>query len=41
VKIKKAIQKENKQQIEQLLEKARMKRENLIKYKYKKKELIL
>lgn len=39
VKIKKAIQKENKQQIEQLLEKARTKRANLIKYKYKQKEL--
>ena len=41
VKIKKAIQKENKQKIEQLLEKARTKRAMLIKYKYKKKELIL
>ncbi len=41
VKIKKAIKKENKQQIEQLLEKARTKRAILIKYKYKKKELIL
>jgi len=40
LKIKKAIQKENKQQIEQLLEKARTKRANLIKYKYKQKELI-
>ncbi|MBW7992660.1 MAG: prephenate dehydrogenase [Planctomycetes bacterium] len=40
VKIKKAIKKENKQQIEQLLEKARTKRATLIKYKYKKKELI-
>jgi len=40
VKIKKAIQKENKQKIEQLLEKARTKRANLIKYKYKQKELI-
>ena len=39
-KIKKAIQKENKQQIEQLLDKARTKRAKLIKYKYKKKELI-
>ncbi|MBL7142616.1 MAG: prephenate dehydrogenase/arogenate dehydrogenase family protein [Phycisphaerae bacterium] len=41
MKIKKAIKKENKQQIEQLLEKARTKRAILIKYKYKKKELIL
>jgi prephenate dehydrogenase len=41
VKIKKAIKKENKQKIEQLLEKARTKRAILIKYKYKKKELIL
>ena len=41
VKIKNAITKENKQQIEQLLEKARTKRAMLIKYKYKKKELIL
>jgi prephenate dehydrogenase len=41
VKIKKAIKKENKKQIEQLLEKARTKRAILIKYKYKKKELIL
>jgi len=41
VKIKTAIKKENKQQIEQLLEKARTKRAILIKYKYKKKELIL
>ncbi len=40
VKIKKAIKKENKQQIEQLLEKARTKRAILVKYKYKKKELI-
>jgi prephenate dehydrogenase len=40
LKIKTAIQKENKQQIEQLLEKARTKRAILIKYKYKKKELI-
>jgi prephenate dehydrogenase len=40
VKIKNAIQKGNKQQIEQLLEKARTKRANLIKYKYKQKELI-
>jgi len=40
MKIKTAIQKENKQQIEQLLEKARTKRANLIKYKYKQKELI-
>jgi prephenate dehydrogenase len=40
VKIKNAIKKENKQQIEQLLEKARTKRAILIKYKYKKKELI-
>ena len=40
VKIKKAIKKGNKQQIEQLLEKARTKRAILIKYKYKKKELI-
>jgi prephenate dehydrogenase len=39
-KIKKAIQKENKQQIVQLLEKARIKRAKLINYKYKKKELI-
>jgi len=40
VKIKNAIKKENKQQIEQLLEKARTKRAIFIKYKYKKKELI-
>lgn len=40
MKIKTAIQKENKQQIEQLLEEARTKRTNLIKYKYKQKELI-
>lgn len=40
VKFKTAIKKENKQQIEQLLEKARTKRANLIKYKYKQKELI-
>ncbi len=40
IKIKKAIQKQNKQEIEQLLEKARTKREILIKYKYRKKELI-
>ena len=40
VKFKKAIEKENKQQIEQLLEKARTKRAILVKYKYKKKELI-
>lgn len=40
LKIKKAVQKENKRDIEQLLEKARMKRELLIKYKYRKKELI-
>jgi prephenate dehydrogenase len=40
VKIKNAINKQNKQQIEQLLEKARTKRAILIKYKYKKKELI-
>jgi prephenate dehydrogenase len=40
VKIKKAIKKENKQQIEQLPEKARTKRAILIKYKYKQKELI-
>jgi prephenate dehydrogenase len=39
-KIKKAIQKEDKQQIEQLLKKARKKRTILINYKYKKKELI-
>ncbi|MBN1807046.1 MAG: prephenate dehydrogenase [Sedimentisphaerales bacterium] len=39
-KIKKAIQKENKREIEQLLKKARKKRSILIKYKYKKKELI-
>jgi prephenate dehydrogenase len=38
-KIKKAIQKENKQEIEQLLKAARKKRSILIKYKYKKKEL--
>jgi len=40
VKMKKAIKKENKQQIEQLLEKARTKRAILVKYKYKKKEFI-
>ncbi len=39
-KIKKAIQKENKQEIERLLTTARKKRSILIKYKYKKKELI-
>jgi prephenate dehydrogenase len=39
-KIEKAIQKENKEHIEQLLENARTKRAKLIKYKYKKKELI-
>jgi prephenate dehydrogenase len=38
--IQKAIKKENKQEIEQLLDKARTKRAKLIKYKYKKKELI-
>jgi len=38
-KIKKAIQKENKQEIEHLLKVARKKRSTLIKYKYKKKEL--
>jgi prephenate dehydrogenase len=38
-KIKKAIQKENKQEIEHLLKAARKKRSTLIKYKYKKKEL--
>ena len=38
-KIKKAIQKENKQEIEQLLKAAKKKRSILIKYKYKKKEL--
>jgi prephenate dehydrogenase len=39
-KLKKAIKKENKREIEKLLEKARTKRATLIKYKYKKKELI-
>ena len=38
-KIKKAIQRENKQEIEQLLKAAKNKRSILIKYKYKKKEL--
>ena len=38
-KIKKAIKRENKQEIERLLETARKKRSILIKYKYKKKEL--
>ncbi|MHC4537113.1 MAG: prephenate dehydrogenase [Planctomycetota bacterium] len=40
MKFKNAIKKQNKQQIEQLLEKARTKRAILIKYKYKKKELM-
>ena len=40
VKVKKAIKNENTQQIEQLLDKARTKRAILVKYKYKKKELI-
>jgi prephenate dehydrogenase len=40
VKLKKAIKKENKREIEKLLAKARAKRATLIKYKYKKKELI-
>jgi len=39
-KLKKAIKKENKREIEKLLEKARTKRAILVKYKYKKKELI-
>jgi len=40
VKIKKAMKKENKREIEKLLAKARTKRAALIKYKIKKKELI-
>lgn len=40
VKLKKAIKKENKREIEKLLEKARTKRAALIKYKIKKKEII-
>jgi prephenate dehydrogenase len=40
MKIKKAIKKENKREIEKLLEKARTKRAALIKYKIKQKELI-
>jgi prephenate dehydrogenase len=40
VKLKKAIKKENKREIEKLLEKARTKRTAMIKYKIKKKELI-
>lgn len=40
VKLKKAMKKENKREIEKLLEKARAKRAELIKYKIKKKELI-
>ncbi|MFZ2147015.1 MAG: prephenate dehydrogenase/arogenate dehydrogenase family protein [Sedimentisphaerales bacterium] len=40
VKLKKAMKKENKREIEKLLEKARTKRAALIKYKIKKKELI-
>jgi prephenate dehydrogenase len=40
MKIKKAIKKENKREIEKLLAKARTKRAALIKYKIKKKELI-
>lgn len=40
VKLKKAIKKENKREIEKLLAKARAKRATLIKYKYKKKEII-
>jgi len=40
LKLKKAIKKENKREIEKLLAKARAKRATLIKYKIKKKELI-
>ena len=40
VKLKKAIKKENKREIEKLLEKARTKRAALIKYKIKQKEII-
>jgi prephenate dehydrogenase len=40
IKLKKAIKKENKREIEKLLEKARTKRAALIKYKIKQKELI-
>jgi prephenate dehydrogenase len=40
MKLKKAIKKENKREIEKLLEKARTKRAALIKYKIKQKELI-
>jgi len=40
VKLKKAMKKENKREIERLLEKARTKRAALIKYKIKKKEII-
>jgi hypothetical protein len=40
MKIKKAIKKENKREVEKLLAKARTKREAMIKYKIKKKELI-
>jgi prephenate dehydrogenase len=40
VKLKKAIKKENKREIEKLLEKARTKRAAMIKYKIKKKEII-
>jgi len=40
VKLKKAIKKENKREIEKLLKKARTKRAAMIKYKIKKKEII-
>lgn len=40
VKLKKAIKKENKREIEKLLEKAKTKRAAMIKYKIKKKEII-
>jgi prephenate dehydrogenase len=40
MKLKKAIKKENKREIEKLLENARTKRAALIKYKIKKKEII-
>ncbi len=40
VKLKKAIKKENKREIEKLLKKAKTKRTAMIKYKIKKKEII-
>ncbi len=40
VKLKKAIKKENKREIEKLLKKAKTKRAAMIKYKIKKKEII-